>query len=621
MIDQILVFPDLIKYLIIFIYNCTCQSSKRSKSFILEKFGIQIFKKIFKILILEHKKIDMVEEEKRMAEQRKRFEEENIMNLNKKQVRVLGDYNSDSDNEMNEGENESEVNMDVQLKKKEKSEGSQGRESENSKKGSISPKSSKNEGLSPTLTNKGSLSPSKSKSKSKNKMSKISLQNLSSQKNSTFLTIQYTSQKNKLNFKSDPNELINPYTIGELDEWFTRWFIHNVNPHCPKNNEHIHLSTEDDQDSVFSLFPRIFNYFMSSFERKHMMHRIEFEHHKGINSIKFIKLDTKRLNNIEDGENDEENEDDIQLYPPYIISVSSSQAQILHFLSDLMSNVFEEKSDGYRDITKFFRNDLCLHLCESFNYLVDNYERHLMNELIIKRCFKNTSRFINEIEYDDYESSDEEELNNEEREFLNAPSDVKECMSKVIKYHSQLIKALVSYVTIFGCVASKGERVDKVRATLTDNKVLSNVMKIIQIIDQITQVLVDNKIVTKNEEPKMPILDMNQNNQRKAVHPLNRFFVKCLICVVNLIPNNPRAVRFYEREKDKFLQLTSHTKGEFCTEAIKDYCLLAIRLLIDQSKDLTQRLEDLSLFEIEEDCKVIFEKFGMNEDKSPRKKK
>ena len=70
-IDSVLAFPDIIKYFIIFIYNTTSQSLKRRRAFILEKYGIQIFKKIFKILIYEHKKIEWVEEDKRVQEKRK----------------------------------------------------------------------------------------------------------------------------------------------------------------------------------------------------------------------------------------------------------------------------------------------------------------------------------------------------------------------------------------------------------------------------------------------------------------------------------------------------------------------------------------------------------------------
>lgn len=340
---------------------------------------------------------------------------------------------------------------------------------------------------------------------------------------------------------------------------------------------------------------------MSSFERNHMMHRVEFEHHKGINSMKFVKLDTKKLNYIgDDGDNDDDNEDDIQLYPNFIISVSSSQAQILHFLSDILSSVFEEKSIPSIDISRWFRNDMCLHIWEGFNFLIESYEKYFMNELLIKRWFKNTGRFMNEIDYDEYEESDDENMRtNEEREFLNSPADVRECMSKVIKYHSQLMRAFWSYVTIFGTISSTGERADKLRATLWDNKVLSNVMKLIGIIDQILQVCVDNKIVTKNEEPKIPILDINQNNEKKAKHPFQRFFLKWLRWVCNLIVGNPRAVRFFEREKDKFLQLTTKTKGEFWTDAIKEQAISAIKLLVDQSKELKQRLEDLSFFELE----------------------
>ena len=115
----------------------------------------------------------------------------------------------------------------------------------------------------------------------------MSVANLSSQRESTFLSIQYFSSKKKLNFKADNKEIMNLYSISDLDEWFIRWFILLV------KNENV-LSTEEvNPDSIFSLFPKIFNYFMSSDERKNHMHRYEFIHHKGVNSIKFVKIETK----------------------------------------------------------------------------------------------------------------------------------------------------------------------------------------------------------------------------------------------------------------------------------------------------------------------------------------
>lgn len=134
-------------------------------------------------------------------------------------------------------------------------------------------------------------------------------------------------------------------------------------------------------------------------------------------------------------------------------------------------------------------------------------------------------------------------------------------------------------------------------------------MRIITIIDQISSILVDSKIITKNDETKMPILDMNKQTEKKIIHPLHGFFIKTLNLIIHIVQGNPRAVRMFETDKAKFLQLTSHTKGELWTEAIKDHCLLAIKHLIDQSQDIKTRLIDLSLFEIEEDWKTILEKF------------
>ena len=114
-------------------------------------------------------------------------------------------------------------------------------------------------------------------------------------------------------------------------------------------------------------------------------------------------------------EDDEENE--IQMYPSFIISLSSSQAQLLQFLSDSIQVIFDEKASPYVEITSIVRNDLMLYLCEGFNYLVDNYEKYFYNELIIKRWFKNTSKYISQIEYDDYDNSDDNEQTNEDREF------------------------------------------------------------------------------------------------------------------------------------------------------------------------------------------------------------
>jgi hypothetical protein len=155
------------------------------------------------------------------------------------------------------------------------------------------------------------------------------------------------------------------YSIGEFDEWFTRWFMLMV------KNTDLLAEKEEHPEAVFSLFPKIFNYFMSSKERKEMMHRFEFVHHKGINSIKFVTVDIKKLNYIGiEEDNEEEDENDPQLYPSFItriqsnfiISISSSQAQLLQLLSDVIHMTFEEKAADSHDITNIFRNDLCLFL-------------------------------------------------------------------------------------------------------------------------------------------------------------------------------------------------------------------------------------------------------------------
>lgn len=104
---------------------------------------------------------------------------------------------------------------------------------------------------------------------------------------SAFLSVQYLTSKKRLNFKTDPKEIMNFYSIMEFDEWFLRWFGLML------INEDLLLNEKPNPDSIFSLFPKIFNFFMSSYERKNLMHRYEFVHHKGINSIKFIRLDTK----------------------------------------------------------------------------------------------------------------------------------------------------------------------------------------------------------------------------------------------------------------------------------------------------------------------------------------
>ena len=233
---------------------------------------------------------------------------------NKKQVRVIGDYQSDSGNEYNDEENYTENDDEGGAAKSQKSAGGN---SEYSKKGSMtpknankdnsiqdgnqkedispkssrkdqsSPKSSKKEAESPTLNRNDSSSPSKKQTKSQNKINMISAANLSSQRESTFINLHFYSAKQKLNFKSDPKEIMNLYSISEFDEWFIRWFILMV------KNEDLLSDEKQNPDAIFSLFPRIFNFFMSSDERKNYMHRYEFIHHKGINSIKFVKIETK----------------------------------------------------------------------------------------------------------------------------------------------------------------------------------------------------------------------------------------------------------------------------------------------------------------------------------------
>lgn len=65
-----------------------------------------------------------------------------------------------------------------------------------------------------------------------------------------------------------------------------------------------------------------------------------------------------------------------------------------------------------------------------------------MNELIIKRCFTNASKYINAIEFDGFDSSDDEDVI-EDRELERATPEVKKIMKQVIKYHSHLMQAFL----------------------------------------------------------------------------------------------------------------------------------------------------------------------------------
>jgi hypothetical protein len=129
--------------------------------------------------------------------------------------------------------------------------------------------------------------------------------------------------------------------------------------------------------------------------------------------------------------------------------------------------------------------------------------------------------------YNEESSSEEEE--EVDRELSRASEQTKRLMSTVVKYHSHVMRAFMAYVSIFSDVISTGIKADKIKATLSDNHVLYNVMRVIHIIDQITNILVDNKIIRKAEDPQVPILDLNKNNDAKVIHPFNAFLVRCLV--------------------------------------------------------------------------------------------
>jgi hypothetical protein len=251
---------------------------------------------------------------------------------------------------------------------------------------------------------------------------------MSSRQASLYLKTQTGKRKKTCFFRSDPKELLNSFTADELDEWFTRWFILLV-----RNEDAVQVK-EVNQDSIFSLFPRLFNFFMSEYERKNLMHRIEFVHHKGVNSMKFIKLQVKDLNYIGiEEDNIDEEEDEIQLYPHYIISVSKDQTLLLQFYSDLIKEVFKEKSKYAKEISLYlFRSDLCLHLCEIFHNLVDSYEKYFLNDLIIKKVFLPIED--GDDEFDD-DSSDEDLPPIEDEEFEGAPTDILTLVKQMNLYH------------------------------------------------------------------------------------------------------------------------------------------------------------------------------------------
>ena len=585
LIHQILGFPNIIKYLIIFIYNCTCQNEKRRKAFIQEIYGMKLFKKIMKILIYEHKRSYKEKDEVVKSKANALYKKGN-----KKQVRMIGEYVSDSDNDLNDAD--SEIDNDKKTKNQSDKNSESGKKNEatpKSREKSVENEKTMNEDPSQSMKNDESVSPSPSQKRSNSKMSrsKKSLKNMNSNIESTFAIVRYVNKK-KLNFRADPKEVMSPYHIEEFDEWFIRWFallVKNTNLLAPK---------EEHPETVFSLFPKMFNYFMSTKERKDLMHRFEFIHHKGINSIKFIKLVTKKLNYIGmDDENDEDEDDDMQIYPQFVVSLSSSQTQLLQLLSDVIHSIFLEKSIESYDIRTIFRNDLCLFLWEAFNHLIDQYEKSFLNELILKRCFRNTAKYVNEIEYDDFDSSDEEK-EGDDRELEKASDAIKELMATTVEYHSHVMRGFMSFITIFTDVTSSGVPSDKIKATLSDNAVLHNTLKLIQICDYIIAALIDNKIIKKGNDSKVPVLDMNMNNDSGPIHPLHAFILKCFTLVSNLIRNNPRAVRVFEREKDKLLLLTAHTKGGYDTDAIKELAEGAIKLLTTQSIEIKNRFQELT---------------------------
>jgi hypothetical protein len=131
----------------------------RRKAFIIDKYGIQIFKKILKVLIHEHQKIEMIEVGKRFEERRKKMENDNIMykKTTKKQVRMIGDYLSESDDNLAE-DLESDIDTDRKLSKN-RSE----KNSEMSKKETLTPKSKRDEIASEKDSKKEELSSKSSK--------------------------------------------------------------------------------------------------------------------------------------------------------------------------------------------------------------------------------------------------------------------------------------------------------------------------------------------------------------------------------------------------------------------------------------------------------------------------
>ena len=87
------------------------------------------------------------------------------------------------------------------------------------------------------------------------------------------------------------------------------------------------------------------------------------------------------------------------------------------------------------------------------------------------------------------------------------------------------------------------------------------------------------------------MIDIHKTNEKRVNHPLSNFLIKWLTLVGNIVQSNSVAVRYFEREKDKFLVLSRHLKGDFWTDSIKESCQNTINHLTDQSKDIAQTFQ------------------------------
>jgi hypothetical protein len=141
---------------------------------------------------------------------------------------------------------------------------------------------------------------------------------------------------------------------------------------------------------------------------------------------------------------------------------------------------------------------------------------------------------------------------------------------------------------IFNNITSEGNEVIYNCEFLTESKALKYSIRLTNLIDEITVILVDLKVIPKNDDVNIP--------KMLSTHPVAGLQTKCLRLVANLVSQCPLAVVHIEQNMDevesKKLEskysilgcILSHTRVDFVNVGLREQAMLCIKYCCGKCK-------------------------------------